>query len=89
MQLSKYVVYYSYKQIVLEKIMYKTWNVLDESAKIEGQAIARHNELRIVPKKCKSVRRPDVTALAIFVPVKNCGPSEKPSTLCWVSLTNA
>jgi hypothetical protein len=55
--------------------MYKTWNTIDERAKIEGAAIAAHNRIRIIPKKRTSVKRPDVTVLEIFVPMRNCLPS--------------
>ncbi len=55
--------------------MNKCWNMLDERAKIEGHAITVHNQLRIIPKKRTSVKRPDVTALEIYVVQRHCEPA--------------
>ena len=55
--------------------MNKTWDILDERARIEGKAIAEHNALRIIPKIFKKVQRPDVTVLEIYVVSRTCEPS--------------
>lgn len=55
--------------------MNKTWNMFDERARAEGQAIAEHNRLRIIPKLRPFKRRPDVTCLEVYVVTKNCEPS--------------
>lgn len=52
--------------------MHKIWEITDITARAEGQAIDRHNQLRVIPKIYRKIMRPDIKALEVFVPVKNC-----------------